>query len=349
MKSPVPHLPPVLSSVFLSLTLPLAVALVGLACQEEDSAESMVSLSDATSIDEETQKPDVYATVNDRPITRHQVDHRVQRLTQLEQRRDRPTQRAQAQYRQRVLQRLIDRELLRDHIASTDIEICQETLERTFDQRIQSQFSSEQAFQTYLDNEGKTADDVRHEIRDDLAIEALVQKSLDPDEIDEQTLRDHYRRLASHHPAPARVHVDRLRIQDDAADLADLLGDLQDELEDSQRAKQILSTHLDPEHMELRTGDWLQSRQLPRHLAFFLFQDSAIETNPHLHIFPGGVELYWARDHRPPGPRHFDEVEDRLRKRVHRTKVEHFRSQLLDDLRREASITVHLPDEGDAP
>ncbi len=328
-----------------SLLTLLSVIAFGLACEDSSPSDEALEESklDSTTDADAEQNPDLYAVVNGREITRQEVDGRVERLHQLDRRqRSRPSRKARSRHRERVVQRLIDRELLRDHIASNDIEICDDAVDDALQRRIDSQFGGEPALQAYLESEGRTVDDLRHQVRDELAIETLVGDSIDPDAIDDDTLRIHYDRLANRRPAQSRVRVDRIQVHTSGDGLRELLDGFGDDLSSPSTTRDRLQDTLEPDHLELSADQWLQPYQLPNPMAALLFGDSAIDNSPHVHRHSRGIDIYWAHEHRPPGPRQFDEVEDRLRQRVHRAKVEQYRRQLLEDLRQNATITVHF-------
>lgn len=345
-----------------AVTMSLLLGCAVLACDDHHKAASQ---SQTEAADEETPastpspastvQSDIAAVVNDREITIAEVDRRLDRLGELYRHSRQPFDEAtRLDKREKVVQRLVDRELLRQHIADHDIEIESSIVDDQLQERIDTQFGSASAFHRYLDAQDLSIGDYRRRIREELALEQLITDRVDADAIDEQQLRKYYERIANRRPAQPRVHVTSVTIElDDAAepefhpsireiidkrlqraDDPDELADLQDEL---------------GADANIRIDDrrWLQRHQLPHpkdQKALFTADAPSQGATPVVET-SNGIRLHWVHDRREAGIRQFDEVEDLVRDRAYRSQLLRHRHELLEQLRSDASITVHLSDD----
>lgn len=341
----------------MALTVVVSCALLGCdAGGDADDATEALPPDEPTEV-ESAPEQDVLAVVNDREITRQQVDQRLERLDELHRHSQRPFDDSlRSKRRERVIQRLIEQELLRDHIESQNITVDGKDVDRKLQRRVDAKFGSSDSFRRYLDAQNMSAGDYRRRIRDRMAIDKVLESEAGVDAIDEEHLREHYERIAKRRPAGKRVRVSVLHIDLDgiAEENPSVPGEIRrhlterlDAIEDPERfdafaadVEQIAAVH----HREPR---WLEKSQLRRRAADVVFGDDAPDTGPAAVEFPDMLKIYWVHERRPPGIRGFDEVEDLLYERARRSLLERHRRQLLNQLRDDANIVVHLPRESE--
>ncbi len=336
----------------------LLVTCVVIGCEPGDADER----SDADSASEPqtevkaatSEEPKVLAVVNDRQITRKQIDERLERLDELyrhsQQHFDEPLR---SERHERVLQQLIDRELLREHVQRRDIRVDDDQVDQKLQRRIHTKFGSSDSFRRYLDTHDLSADDYRREIYDQVATKKMLETEAGVEDIDEEYLREHYQRIAERRPAEQRLEASVITVHiDEDVDTSEVQQKISARIEDNNGEASLRSVYeeLDTQFdMKFQDRRWYEASQLRRRAADTLFTDDApgegmatVHSNERL-------ELYWIHERREAGIRGFDEVEDLLRDRARRSLLERQRRQLLERLRDEATITFYLPREAESP
>lgn len=296
----------------------------------------------------------VIAVVNDRQITHHDVERRLDRLAELYHHSRRPFDESmRAEKREEVIERLIDRELLREHITRSNIEIDPRQVDERMQVHIESRFGSSSSFQRYLEAEELSIGDFRRQIHEEIAVEELI---VDDEEftVDEEQLRRHYDRIASRRPAGQRVHASTfsIRIAPEADDairerLRELLTRHLATVDGSQAFEELASEiGQGPNRAKVEELRWLERHQVHPNAARYLFDDDVVEEGltPIIDT-PLGFEVYWIYEHREAGIRQFDEVEDLLRQRALRSRLEERRRNLIFELRQDPQISIEIADD----
>lgn len=328
-------------------------AWISLGCESGVQEESEEAEPEAVAAElVETTENEVAATVNEQTITHGQVDQHLAQLDELFRHSQRSfDDTARQRKRQQVLQRLIDRELLRGYLAENEPEIDETEVEEMLEQRIADHFGGAPSFNRYLESRDLTVGDYRRRLREELALETLISAEIDSDQISAEKLRAHYERIASQRPAGPRVHATVASVDLSAADpsvrkqlLTDVNGLTAEDADDYFDGLQALVTRSAGEHahLVLRSPQWLQQHQLRPQAAKLLFAATTDDVGAApLMATDRGFKVYWLHERRAPGVRGFDEVEDLLRERAYRSELVKHREQLLQELREQASITVY--------
>ena len=340
----------------IALAVHLSCWIVG--CDTE--ADEVDVSSTPTSVAAQTESP-VVAVVNDREITNDEVQARLSHIEELYRNTQRPfDNETRAAKRQEVIQRLVDRELLRHHLAESDIEVDPDVVDEKVQRRIDTEFGSTAAFHRYLDSEDLTVGDFRERLREETRLKQLIAQDVDRDEIDEQKLRNHYERIANRRPADDRVRASTVSVEFprsiDGDTRRQLRAMISEQLDDHsevgspvelQARLDEISTDLDPS-ISTRTGAprWFERNQLRPRTARVLFADDTLIDRPSDIIDTAtGVQTYWIHDRRGAGIRGFDEVENLLRDRAYRSQIEKRRRELVQQLRSDATISIRPSDE----
>lgn len=317
---------------------------------EEETSHSSLESTVETGEDRESS-PEVVAVVNEREITRTQIDQRLERLDELHRHSRRPADESlRSERRERLIQRLIDRELLREYVAERNIDVDTDDVDHALQRRVDAKFGSSSAFRRYLDAHNLSTSDYRTQIREELAVNKMLEDRAQLDSIDEDELRSHYERIANRRPADERVQATVWTIDGDGSSRDDnsdrfsrKLDDRLEEIGDADTFDELVAdSDFD---VDIRPDEtrWFEPTQLQRPAADAVFDDDAPSTGPITVEASTGLELYWIHERRDPGIRQFDEVEDLLRDRARRSKLETERRQLLNKLRDDADIVVYLP------
>lgn len=339
-----------LSHITLCTTVATLVCCLLLGCDADDDRVDQNLPWAAPSQDTGDDGPQVVALVNDREITADEVERRLDRIGELYRLSQRPfDDQARAQRREEVIHRLVERELLRAHIADQDIQIDDEKVEEMVRQRVERDFRSQEAFQRFLKAEQISQADFHERVREKMTIDALLAERVDAEAIPEEQLHDYYERISRRHPADERIHASTWAIElGPGAD-----GDTREKWRETVEKvlskvdePNAISAHLDHSQLSIKADRtrWLEPRHLPPEAVDLLFDDQAPTNAAHLVDTPQGFELFWIHDRREAGVRDFDEVRDQLYERARRSRLQQERRELIEELHRQAQIEILLPD-----
>lgn len=276
----------------------------------------------------------VVARVNAVPIHAVEVERRLDRIDELYRHARRPFNPAIRQAkRNEVIDRLIDHELLRQHIDQAAVEIAPKRVDLAVEERVEEHFGSTTAFQRYLQAENLTMSDFRREVRDAMILEHTLlgetrEKPAGEPAVSEAQLREIYARVAAGRPAAARVRVSSVTLPAKYRQQAARI---------SRAGCESQALPDDATHRDL---GWRQRHQLPAAAGFRLFGTGDPAAQSAVVPAPDGssVTVYCVHDRREAGVRDFDEVEPLLRERANRALLESKRRALLQRLREHADI-----------
>lgn len=338
---------------FMAIVAGLLACLFGglCGCDADLEPESEESAAAVESTRDEEPNSEVVAVVNDREIYRDEVEERLDRIDQLYRHSRRSfDDDVRAAKRQKVMEQLIDRELLLDQINRRDLEIDTELVDQAVERRIESEFGSPAAFRRYLDAQNITVAEFRSHIREELAIGELL--SDEEVSIDEDHLRDHYERIANRRPAQERVLVSSVSLRlaggGDDEQRREVESAVEEFLADAASPSDLtqLGDELEPDvGVQLDPPRWFERDHLDASTARLLFDETTEEGASEVVETRTGLDFYWVHEQREAGIRDFDEVKELLRERAQRGHQEKRRRRLVKELRDDASITVNLPDE----
>ncbi len=342
--------------------LVVALACAWLGCDagvgsEEPPLEAVAAAQEAREAEEEPEGGViVVARVYDREIRAEEVEARVDRIAELYRHNRRVfDEDLRGDKRVEVVHRLIDEELIRHHLVHQGVTVEADEVDRTMERKIEKRFGSSSAFQRYLNSEGITASDFRRRVHDEVALRRVLLTDLreqtgeaeEFDEAEEERLREAYDRIVRRRPAGERVRASTLSIRvptgaDDETrerirhSLEGSLG----RLESAEGFRDLAETiGQGPNSARAEQLGWLERHQISPAAAPYLFDGEEGGLTPIVET-PFGFEVFWVHERRGAGVREFDEVEELLRERDRRTRLEQGRQQLIRELRREATIEV---------
>ncbi|MFU8805401.1 MAG: peptidylprolyl isomerase [Bradymonadaceae bacterium] len=295
--------------------------------------------------DEEVAEPAI-VWVNDVPIHRHDVEGRLDQLQRLYRHSRRPFDaKVRDGKRRHVIDRLIEKELLRQHIASLPIEIDDEAVDDAFQEQIKMGFGSTDALQRYLDEQELSLSDYRRQIRNELALAQLLDAENIEASITEEEVRELYERIATRRPARERVEAsmilvrtplgthetvrERMRVATEKAVVR-----LKSEEEFAALARKMSQG---PTAEKGGYVGWVERGVLPVAVDEIVFESEPGKATSPI-ATSKGFEVYWVHQQRPAGVRSFDEVEDVLRARARQSKTEQARRELIRELRSAATV-----------
>jgi peptidyl-prolyl cis-trans isomerase C len=121
------------------------------------------------------------ATVNGVVIARDEFDKKFEKMTRAFTKRgkDIPPGLA-ARYRESILKQLVDKELLNQRIASEKVDVAADALDKEFED-YKKMFRTDENFDRYLKSSDITIEQIKDNIRHNLAVQALLEKRGDLD------------------------------------------------------------------------------------------------------------------------------------------------------------------------
>lgn len=299
----------------------------------------------------------VLAVVNERQITNQDVERRLDRLSELYLHSRRPFDESTRRAKKRELvHRLIDQELLREHLNQGDFDPDPQVIDEELERRVRERFGTMEALRRYLQSEDLTLTDYRHQLREELFIRQLVGPAEETAAVEEEELRRNYERIARKRPAGERLQASILSIRtptgvDQATQerIVESLGRSLQTVEDHQDFRALVDRiGQGPNAAKLERLGWVERHQVSPAAAKVLFGDNAPAAglSPIVET-PLGLEVFWIHERRPPGIRGLDEMERPLRRRLIQARMEERRRELLQELREQATISIHLTEEDD--
>lgn len=335
----------------LGILLSLLAALLG--CQKEVEQPSTPAHGSEAILSEIPTQPEnphagIAALVNGVPIQQQEVDRRLSQLQRVYRHsRTRFDARVEAAKRQEVLDRLIDKELLHQHVLEREVTISDDAVNAEIQHRIKTIFGTSAALDRYLLDQDLDLQRYRTRIRSELAVKTLCMADVKNNPTDEADLRQLYLQLANHRAAAERVEASsiRYRIPAEASDITrkNLQRTAQRSVQHIKSPEQFAhlakSVSYGPNAKDGGYLGWIEKGSLPPKTENILFNTPPGQNSQAI-FTPAGIEIFWIHQKRPAGVRHFDEVEDVLRDHHAQDAIEKQRQHLLKKLRETADIQI---------
>ncbi len=330
---------------YFGIMLGLFAALIG--CQSDAEQPAIpASKSEAVLSEVPDNSSSVAALVNGVPIQQQEVDRRLSQIQRVYRHsRNRFDARVEAQKRREVIDRLIDKELLHQHVQQREVKIPDDAVDSEIQSRITTIFGSSHALNSYLDDQDLDLPRYRARIRSELAVKTLCLADIADNTTDEADIRKLYEQLANRRAAAERVEASTImiRVPNDAS--AAVQQNMRNTAERAlinvhspeQFAAIAKSMSYDPTSKDGGYLGWIEKGSVTPQIENVLFTTPPGQrTNPI--VTSAGIEIYWIHQKRSAGMRHFDEVEDVLREHHAQDAIEQQRRRLIKKLRDEADI-----------
>ncbi len=338
--------------LFNSLGIFLGLVAAMLGCQKDVEKPALAVRSSEAILSEVPEPPsEIAARVNGAPIYQQEVDRRLSQIQRIYRHsRTRFDASIEAQKRREVIDRLIDKELLHQHVLEREVNVSDEAVDAELQHRIATIFGSNHALNRYLRDQDLDLQRYRTRIRSELAVKTLCMASVANNPTNEEDLRKLYEQLAHHRAAAERVEVSSILFRMPAGVSEKTQQNLRRTAERSVNRAQtpeqfaVLAKSLSygPTAQEGGYHGWIEKGTLPESTEKLLFETRPGQLTPAI-ITPAGIEIFWIHQKRPAGVRHFDEVEDVLREHHAQDAIEQQRRHLLKTLRESADIQYMSP------
>ena len=158
------------------------------AAKSESEAPAKASAATAKKADEkDTAKDNVIARVNGVSVAKADFDKKYTKMTRAFTKRGKEIPAGLAQrYKESILKQLVDKELLNQEIAKEKVAVADDTLTKEFAD-YKKMFRTDDNFNRYLKSSDITVDDIKKNIRHNLAVKLLLEKQGDLNVSDKET------------------------------------------------------------------------------------------------------------------------------------------------------------------
>lgn len=291
------------------------------------------------------------ATVNGVVIARDEFDKKFEKMTRAFTKRgkDIPAGLA-ARYRESILKQLVDKELLNQRIASEKVEVAADALDKEFED-YKKMFRTDENFDRYLKSSDITIEQIKDNIRHNLAVQALLEKRGDLD-VTAEDVTAYFEENKKRYEVKEQVRASHILFKvnpkdDKAADEAA-----------KKKATEVYALAKKPgadfealakEHSEgptaPRGGDlsfFTRGRMVPE------FEEKAFAMKAGEISEPIKTQFGWhiiqVTEKKEGRQRPFDEVQESIEKLLRNKKSRRAKADLLKALKSEAKVETFLPE-----
>ncbi|MFP3928559.1 MAG: peptidylprolyl isomerase [Desulfobacteraceae bacterium] len=296
---------------------------------------------------------DAAALVNGTPISKARLDREMSGLQQRLIQAGREVSPEQLEgFRPRLLESLIDRELLYQASVEQGIEVTEQELDEEWE-RIRGRFSSKEEFEQALKRMGVTPDSLKDEIRRSKAVQKLVQMRFgESSRVTEEEARAFYEENPERFERPEEVRARHILIRPESGEgdegreeALEEIRQVQDKLKEGEDFAELAAEHSDGPS-GARGGDL---GYFPRGRMDETFEDEAFALEPGevsgVVETEFGYHLIKVEDKRPETILSFDEVKDKLSKYLVGEKTRAQVAEYVEELKQEADIQRMIGNE----
>ncbi|RNA69102.1 SurA N-terminal domain-containing protein [Alteribacter keqinensis] len=148
------------------------------------------------------------ATVNGEEVPRDQYDMQMMQVEQMYAQQgveldDEEVAEEVQMMQQNIVEQLVDQELLVQEAQNQNIDVSDEQVEETLDELIEAQFEDRDQYEEALEQSGLTEDELKEDIRQQLAVEELITLDhLEEDaiEVNDEEVEQAYEEIAQQNP-----------------------------------------------------------------------------------------------------------------------------------------------------
>lgn len=240
----------------------------------------------------------------------------------------------QMQLKSRLVQQLIDRELLFGEAARLEIQISPDDLDEAM-RELRGQATPEE-FKRMIEAAGKTAEAWTEGLKLRLIIEKITRRILAPRvEISDKMLEKHYKEHRETFRRPLEVRV-RQMLFETREEAAQIYQRLQDGGNFAALAREYSQS---PDREAGGDLGYFSRGELPPEFDAVIFELS-VGTVSEPVATPYGYHLFLVEDRRKAGIRPFAAVKDKIAEELYQQQETHLFQQWLENLRRETPISI---------
>ena len=292
----------------------------------------------------------VVALVNDTPVLREEIDRRLWRRLDLSGSSDDGTTSVQRnRVRRQILDELVQRELVEQHVAEIGLFTSEDELDGLIDERFSELFRTDVQFERYLEQRNMTETEYREETGHLLLVDRLIESRVHIEATEEEVFT-YYEQYRENWRAPERVLAAAVTIRlardaDEETETTALnrITELREMAQTPDTSFEDVARLFSQSPDSTRGGDmgWvyrddeeLESRILS---ALFSLAVGEISEPVRTHL---GYQIFIVYDHRPEGFREFEEIRDNLYEIVEQRQAQTTRLMIVRDLEEQAEVVT---------
>lgn len=324
----------ILARTVIVLTLALALTLPAFAADEKEGGADYVAIVNGTKIPYQSLEQKLN-------FVKQRYASQGQQLN--EQQLD--------SIKQDIAERMVEKELLYQKSQELGIEVDMDKVDSQINQ-FKKKFDDEKKYQQQLSQMGYTEDLLRSEIKQNMAIQKLIEEEIASKvALSDKELKKYYKNNTKEFATPAKVKARHILIksqsdasESDQKEAKDKIEAAQKRLEDGEKFAKV-AKDVSEGPSSKKGGD----------LGFFSkgrmvkgFEDAAFGLEPgevsDVVKTRFGYHLIKVEDKKPASQKSFEEVKGNLKKKMKNERVKKEMDSYLKNLKKEADIKMNLPD-----
>ena len=324
----------ILARTVIALTLALALTLPAFAADEKEGGADYVAIVNGTKIPYQSLEQKLN-------FVKQRYASQGQQLN--EQQLD--------SIKQDIAERMVEKELLYQKSQELGIEVDMDKVDSQINQ-FKKKFDDEKKYQQQLSQMGYTEDLLRSEIKQNMAIQKLIEEEIASKvALSDKELKKYYKNNTKEFATPAKVKARHILIksqsdasESDQKEAKDKIEAAQKRLEDGEKFAKV-AKDVSEGPSSKKGGD----------LGFFSkgrmvkgFEDAAFGLEPgevsDVVKTRFGYHLIKVEDKKPASQKSFEEVKGNLKKKMKNERVKKEMDSYLKNLKKEADIKMNLPD-----
>ena len=324
----------ILARTVIALTLALALTLPAFAADEKEGGADYVAIVNGTKIPYQSLEQKLN-------FVKQRYASQGQQLN--EQQLD--------SIKQDIAERMVEKELIYQKSQELGIEVDMDKVDSQINQ-FKKKFDDEKKYQQQLSQMGYTEDLLRSEIKQNMAIQKLIEEEIASKvALSDKELKKYYKSNTKEFATPAKVKARHILIksqsdasESDQKEAKDKIEAAQKRLEDGEKFAKV-AKDVSEGPSSKKGGD----------LGFFSkgrmvkgFEDAAFGLEPgevsDVVKTRFGYHLIKVEDKKPASQKSFEEVKGNLKKKMKNERVKKEMDSYLKNLKKEADIKMNLPD-----
>lgn len=242
--------------------------------------------------------------------------------------------------KQQLVEQIVTRMLLEDHLAQSEVEVTEEEVEAQWN-KIVAQFPDTETFEQVLKEEGVTAAEAREQVARQVKLDKLMEQELGETEVTDAEAKAFYDMQPEEFAQPTQVRARHILLkQEEGTEKA--VQALLKRIEDGEDFAELAKEHSECPSSE-QGGDlgFFGEDQMVEPFARQAFAMKPGEVSPPVET-EFGVHIIKVEERREAGKTEFADVEETIKEHLGRQRAQVQHKEFLDRLRDAAEVTVNV-------